>query len=211
MKSRHNAEGLMRGIIIGTVAILLAAAPSARAVDYIRQFRSVDATAGGTAHEESTALGFWSDTANVALATASLPPFLIAEGFAKQSSSLSDSLINMSGTLSAYGAEFGQGSGRSELTVEFSLDAPSPYFGTVSTSGATETSITASAGWNPLGSGTLAPGDYSLSVVFDLAAESGSSSNGTYMYRLSLTPEPSSLCLFLGGFFLLVAAQRIRL
>jgi len=207
----------MRGILVATAAVFLAAAPSARALDYVSQFRSVAATAsagrddGLTDHKESSALGPWGNFASTGILYVDDQGIVIGilKGSADQISDLAIQQVSMSGSLDATVLGGCSASGRSELSIEFSVDTPSPYFSTLSTTGATHTSIDASAGWNPTGSGTLAPGTYSLSVVFDLAAGGGSSSSGTYMYSLSLIPEPSSICLLLGG-LLLITAQRIR-
>ena len=102
----------MRGIFAGAVLVIVAAVPTpAAAIDYISQFRSLDATASGSpVHKENSELGFWAETASIAHVTLALPPLVLASGFASQTSDLVDELITTSGSLNARSSNFDAGS-----------------------------------------------------------------------------------------------------
>jgi hypothetical protein len=205
---------------VGLLVLLLAATPAA-AIDYTSQYRAVVATAGSSAIfppavvdlKEMSALGPWSETA---IATYVLDAENGAGATTTQTSDLANQLISMSGTLSGSGTYPCCGGGaRSDLVIEFSLASDSPYVSMLSTTGDTASSYGLSSGstalpFDPNGSGVLAAGTYGLSVIFSAEGGGGTSESGTYMFSLSIIPEPTSAVLILMGGLLLVAVRRNR-
>ncbi|MCI0335847.1 MAG: PEP-CTERM sorting domain-containing protein [Planctomycetes bacterium] len=206
----------MRGILVGAIAVLLAATSSTAApIDYFGQSRGITAAAcGGTCvvdAKTTMALGPWSETATAVYSDTGGS----ATATTTQTSDLTDLQVSMSGMLAAGGVPLGYaGSSLSTLGISFLLASDSPYVSTMSTGGDTASAIQLSLNpsgmvipFDPNSSGVHAAGSYSLSLQFNLNA-GGRSASGTYTYGLTIIPEPSSAGLFLLGGLLLVATRR---
>jgi hypothetical protein len=190
----------------GLLLVATIASP-ASAVEYSAHSRLLEVTAEVTEPitdaRTTSAAGFWSE---FVFANAFVGGAGTAMAIGSQSSDISPASIGFGGTVAASAtSSFPPSSGGgaaaiSELYAAFTVATTTRYVSTFVVTGDTATMFDfRPAGGDPVfltnTSGILTPGNYELTIVAALSANSGQSLEGTYAGYVYFVPEPLTLVL----------------
>jgi hypothetical protein len=213
----------MRSLLLGGLAFFLSVTTAAAAFNYESQTRNLSASVGfgpeNNDFQSTSATGPWSA---IVFVSRSDPGGGGATASGSQTSNLGSDLIAMSGSLSAGSTSSAGGTATSQMFLTFTFASDTYYVSAVTTTGdevngSNGVSFYPAGGGsfiNPNSNGVLPAGEYALNITFGVGSPfNGGTSSGTYDYSLStrsVTPEPSSVCVWLAVLGALFATEARR-